>query len=185
MYPARHGVRPKAQNWNKNHPRLVEAFHLLKQKRAAKGLKLALVGKKGWLCDDLFDRVKELGLTKDLVITGAVPDKDLPALMNGALLFAYPSLCEGFGLPVLEAMACGVPVISSNLSSLPEVAGDAAVLVNPRDVEELAGAMRQLVESQEIRAELRGKGLAQAARFSWQRAARETLIAYLAVLGQS
>jgi len=167
----------------KNLVRLMEAFSLLK--RQAADLQLVIAGKKGWLYEAIFRRVEELGLEGQVVFTGYVAEEGLPALFSGARLFVFPSLYEGFGLPVLEAMACGTPVVCSNASSLPEVAGDAAVLVNPRDVEELAGAMRQLVESQEIRAELRGKGLAQAARFSWQRAARETLIAYLAVLGQS
>ena len=162
----------------KNQARLVEAFHLLNRKGAARGLKLVLAGGKGWLYDDLLQRVEELGLTEDVILTGVVPDGDLPALMNGALLFVYPSLYEGFGLPVLEAMASGVPVITSNVSSLPEVAGDAAVLVDPYDVEGLAEAMQTLIESAEARAALRSKGLAQAARFSWERAAREVLAVY-------
>jgi len=139
---------------------------------------LVLAGGKGWLYENLFRRVEELGLTEDVIFTGVVPDEDLPALMNGALLFVYPSLYEGFGLPVLEAMACGVPVITSNVSSLPEVAGDAALLVDPYDVEELAEAMRSLIESEETRADLRNKGLAQAARFSWERTAEETMRVY-------
>jgi glycosyltransferase involved in cell wall biosynthesis len=162
----------------KNQTRLVEAFHLLRHRRAVTNLKLVVAGRKGWLYDDLFRRVEELGLTKDVIFAGVVPDKDLPALMNGALMFVYPSLYEGFGLPVLEAMACGVPVITSNVSSLPEVAGDAAVLVDPCDVEGLAQAMQSLIESEEVRATLRRNGLAQAAQFSWERAARETLLAY-------
>jgi glycosyltransferase involved in cell wall biosynthesis len=122
--------------------------------------------------------VEELGLTKDVVFAGVVPDKDLPALMNGALMFVYPSLYEGFGLPVLEAMDCGVPVITSNVSSLPEITGDAAVLADPCDVESLAEAMQSLIESEEARASLRSRGLSQAARFSWERASRETLHIY-------
>lgn len=162
----------------KNQIRLVEAFHLLSQRGVTRGLKLVLAGGKGWLYDNLFQRVEELGLTEDVIFTGVVPDEDLPALMNGALVFVYPSLYEGFGLPALEAMACGVPVITSNASSLPEVAGDAALLVDPYDVEGLAEAMRSLIESEETRSDLREKGLAQAARFSWERTARETLAAY-------
>jgi glycosyltransferase involved in cell wall biosynthesis len=165
----------------KNQIRLVEAFHLLSQWGMTQGLKLVLAGGKGWLYENLFQRVEELGLTENVVFTGVVPDEDLPALMNGALLFVYPSLYEGFGLPVLEAMACGVPVITSNVSSLPEVAGDAALLVDPYDVEGLAEAMRSLIESEEIRADLRKKGLVQAARFSWERAARETVRVYKAL----
>jgi glycosyltransferase involved in cell wall biosynthesis len=162
----------------KNQTRLVEAFHLLRQGRAVTNLKLVLAGRKGWLYDDLFRRVEELGLTKDVVFTGVVPDKDLPALMNGALMFVYPSLYEGFGLPVLEAMACGVPVITSNLSSLPEIAGNATLLVDPYDVEGLAETMRHLIENEAARATLCSKGLSQAARFSWEEAAKQTIRIY-------
>jgi glycosyltransferase involved in cell wall biosynthesis len=169
----------------KNQTRLVEAFHLLRQGGAASNLKLVLAGRKGWLCDDLFRRVEELGLTKDVVFAGVVPDKDLPALMNGALMFVYPSLYEGFGLPVLEAMACGVPVITSNVSSLPEVAGDAAVLVAPHDVEQLAEALQNLIASSKMRQTLQEKGLAHAARFSWERTARQTICVYKAASEQS
>jgi len=169
----------------KNQIRLVEAFHLLSQRGVTCGLKLVLAGGKGWLYENLFRRVEELGLTEDVIFTGVVPDEDLPALMNGALLFVYPSLYEGFGLPVLEAMACGVPVITSNVSSLPEVAGDAALLVDPYDVEGLAGVMQSLIESEKARADLRNKGLAQAARFSWERAAWETVRVYQALCGQT
>jgi glycosyltransferase involved in cell wall biosynthesis len=166
----------------KNQKRLVEVFHVLSQREAAQGLKLVLAGRKGWLYDDLFRRVEELGLREHVVFTGAVPEQDLPALMNGALLFIYPSLYEGFGLPVLEAMACGVPVITSNVSSLPEVAGDAAVLVNPCDVQELAEAIQHLITNRETRQALREKGFAQAGRFSWERAAVETLQMYSALI---
>jgi len=169
----------------KNQIRLVEAFHLLSQRGITQGLKLVLAGRKGWLYDNLFQRVTELGLTKDVIFTGVVPDKDLPALMSGALVFAYPSLYEGFGLPVLEAMACGVPVVTSNVSALPEVAGDAALIADPHDVESLAEAMRRLIENESLRTTLRNKGLTQAARFSWKRAAQETLKAYSSVVNES
>jgi glycosyltransferase involved in cell wall biosynthesis len=162
----------------KNQTRLVEAFHLLRQRGTAPNLKLVLAGRKGWLYEDLFRRVEELGLTKDVVFAGVVPDKDLPALMNGALMFVYPSLYEGFGLPVLEAMACGLPVITSNLSSLPEIAGNATLLVDPYDVEGLAETMRHLIENEAIRATLCSKGLSQAARFSWEEAAKQTIRIY-------
>jgi glycosyltransferase involved in cell wall biosynthesis len=165
----------------KNQIRLVEAFHLLHQWGVTRGLKLVLAGGKGWLYNNLFQRVEELDLTGDVIFTGVVPDEDLPALMNGALMFVYPSLYEGFGLPVLEAMACGVPVVTSNVSSLPEVAGDAALLVDPYDVEELAETVEGLIESKETRADLRNKGLAQAARFSWERTAGETMRVYKTV----
>jgi glycosyltransferase involved in cell wall biosynthesis len=103
-----------------------------------------------------------------------VTDEDLPALYNGADLFCFPSLYEGFGLPVLEAMACGTPVVTSNSTSLPEVAGEAALLVDPYDVEAIAEAMRRVLEEPELAAELRERGLKRAAEFTWERTARET-----------
>jgi glycosyltransferase involved in cell wall biosynthesis len=169
----------------KNQTRLVEAFHLLRQQGGARGLKLVLAGRKGWLYDGLFRRVEEIDLAEDVVFTGAVSARDLPALMNGALMLVYPSLYEGFGLPVLEAMACGLPVITSNVSSLPEVAGDAAVMVSPYDTEGLAEAIRRLIEDESLRTTLRNKGLAQAARFSWERTARQTICVYKAASEQS
>lgn len=122
-------------------------------------------GAKGWDQDEISgDRIRHLG---------NIPDKDLPALYSGADFFVYPSLYEGFGLPVLEAMACGCPVITSNVSSLPEVAGDATLLVDPNSVEEIAGAIRNLSTHPLLRAELRERGLKQAAKFSWKKAASE------------
>jgi len=119
--------------------------------------------------------VQALGLEGQVLLAGYVPDADLPALLSGALAFVFPSLYEGFGLPVLEAMACGTPVICSNTSSLPEVAGDAALLVDPREPEALAQAMLRLLRDKELRGELSARGLEQARRFSWRRCAQETL----------
>ncbi|MBI4758040.1 MAG: glycosyltransferase family 4 protein, partial [Chloroflexi bacterium] len=113
---------------------------------------------------------------------GYVPDDDLPAIYSAAQVFAFTSLYEGFGLPVLEAMACGTPVVCSNTSSLPEVAGQAALTIDPRRHQELAQALQRVLEDAALRVELRGKGLGQAARFSWERAARETLRVYESVL---
>ncbi len=178
LHPGRYLLTVGTLEPRKNHIRLVEAFGQLHRAGKTHGLKLAIAGGKGWLCDDLFRRVEELGLAEEIVFAGFVPEAHLPALMNGAWVFVYPSLYEGFGLPVLEAMACGVPVITSNVSSLPEIAGDAALLVDPHDVAGLAEAMRCLIENEETRATLRRKGLTQAARFSWQRTAKETLRIY-------
>jgi glycosyltransferase involved in cell wall biosynthesis len=114
---------------------------------------------------------------------GPVPEADLPALYSAATLFVFPSLYEGFGLPVLEAMACGVPVIGSNTSSLPEVAGDAALLVDPTDAQSRAAAIAGLLEDESRREEMREKGLQQAARFSWDRTATMTLEMYREVAG--
>jgi glycosyltransferase involved in cell wall biosynthesis len=109
---------------------------------------------------------------------GAVDDADLPALHSAATLFAFPSLYEGFGLPVLEAMACGAPVVCGNRSSLPEVAGDAALLVDPTDTDAIAAALRRVLEDDDLRRSLSEKSLIQATTFSWQRTAAETLAVY-------
>jgi glycosyltransferase involved in cell wall biosynthesis len=114
---------------------------------------------------------------------GFVEDDDLPALYRGALLFVYPSLYEGFGLPVLEAMACGTPVITSNRASLPEVAGDAALLVDPTQPKALAAAMASILSDSDLRQALRTKGLARAHTFTWDAVAQQTIAIYRAVGG--
>jgi glycosyltransferase involved in cell wall biosynthesis len=134
-----------------------------------------IAGKKGWLYEDLFARVEELGLRDRVCFPGYIAQEDLPALLRGASAFVMPSLYEGFGLPVLEAMACGAPVIASNSSSLPEVAGDAALLVEPTDVSAFADALHTLLTDAALREELRARGFRQAARFTWSRCAQETL----------
>lgn len=115
--------------------------------------------------------------------TGFVEDDDLPDLYRGALLFVYPSLYEGFGLPVLEAMACGTPVITSNCTSLPEVAGDAALLVDPTQPELLAAAISSVMNDGALRQALRAKGLARARAFTWDAVAEQTLALYRAIGG--
>ena len=114
----------------------------------------------------------------DIRFIGYVADADLPELFSGAMCFAYPSYFEGFGLPVLEAMQCGTPVIAGNRTSLPEVAGDAALLVDPFDETVIADALRNLIENPDRRNDLRVKGIERAKRFSWQQTARLTLQAY-------
>jgi glycosyltransferase involved in cell wall biosynthesis len=136
---------------------------------------LVIAGKKGWLYEEIFQQVEELGLEGSVVFTDYVPEGDLPALLSGARLFVFPSLYEGFGLPVLEAMACGTPVVCSSASSLPEVVGDAAVLVDPMDVKGLAMAIERVLGDEELRAKLIEHGFEQAKKFSWERCARETL----------
>jgi glycosyltransferase involved in cell wall biosynthesis len=157
----------------KNLTRLIEAFADLRF--AICDLRLVIAGKKGWLYEDIFRQVEELGLERKVVFTDYVPEGDLPALLSGARLFAFPSLYEGFGMPVLEAMACGIPVVCSNTSSLPEVAGDAALLVDPLDVGELAATMERVLGDEGLRAELVRRGFEQVRKFSWERCARETL----------
>ena len=138
-------------------------------------LQLVIAGKRGWLTESIERRAAELGIADRVRFTGYVADEDLPALLSGALAFVFPSLYEGFGMPVLEAMACGAPVLASNTSSLPEVAGDAALLVDPTDTAALAGGLARLAGDAGLRAELRARGLARAAEFTWDRCAVETL----------
>jgi glycosyltransferase involved in cell wall biosynthesis len=157
----------------KNLTCLIKAFSNLQS--PISNIQLVIAGKKGWLYKDIFQQVEKLGLEGRVVFTDYVPDGDLPAILSGARLFVFPSLYEGFGLPVLEAMACGTPVVCSNVSSLPEVAGDAAVLVDPLDVEGLATTMERVLGDEELRAKLIECGFAQARKFPWERCARETL----------
>jgi len=130
-------------------------------------------------------RVAALGLSDSVMFLGPVAGADLPALYSGAKLFVFPSLFEGFGFPVLEAMACGTPVICSNVSSLPEVAGNAALQVDPRNTDALAAAMDRVLGDAALRQEMRREGLAQAGRFSWTRTAQQTLDAYRRVLNEA
>lgn len=139
---------------------------------------LVIAGKRGWYTEPLFRQVKSLGLSQRVHFTDYVADEDLPALYNLADLFIYPSRYEGFGLPPLEAMACGVPVVCSDAASLPEVVGDAALLVPPDDVEALAATMRRVLENDALRAEMRTKGLERAKRFTWEETARRTVAIY-------
>jgi len=127
-------------------------------------------------------RVEELGLENAVRFLGPVLEKDLPGLYAGAILFIFPSLYEGFGLPVLEAMACGTPVICSNTSSLSEITGEAALLVDPLEVDALACAIDRVLSAETVRKELRDKGLSQARNFSWRKTARETLKWYRVIL---
>ncbi|HEY6047218.1 MAG TPA: glycosyltransferase family 1 protein, partial [Pyrinomonadaceae bacterium] len=117
-------------------------------------------------------------LSRDILFTGYVPDKDLPGLYSGALCFAYPSYFEGFGLPIVEAMQCGAPVIAGNRTSLPEVMGDAGIMFDPFSETEIALALAKMIEDPGYREELRGKGIERARAFNWQNTARLTLQAY-------
>jgi glycosyltransferase involved in cell wall biosynthesis len=161
----------------KNLSRLIEAYALARQ-RGMTEPSLVVVGQKGWQFADIFARVERLGLQDEIVFTGFVPDEDLPALYSGADVFVMPSLYEGFGLPVLEAMACGTPVLTSDVSSLPEIASDAAILVNPMDVDALAEALERVCGDDYLRQNMRLAGLARAAQFSWRRCAEETREVY-------
>jgi len=160
----------------KNIPTLLKAYYKLKKQ----GLpyKLVITGKKGWKYRNIFELINRLNLQREVVFTGYVPREDLPALYNAADLFVYPSLYEGFGLPPLEAMACGTPVITSNTSSLPEVVGNAGIMVNPYDVNGLAKAMYEVLTNDGLREELRKRGLERAKMLSWKKTAEETLKVY-------
>jgi glycosyltransferase involved in cell wall biosynthesis len=160
----------------KNIPTLLKALYKLKKQNIKH--KLVITGKKGWKYKSIFETIERLNLQKDVIFTGYVPDEDLPALYNAADLFVYPSLYEGFGLPPLEAMQCGTPVITSNTSSLPEVVGDAGIMVNPYDVDELANKMYEVLTNGGLREELSKKGLERAKLFSWKKCAEEHLKVY-------
>jgi glycosyltransferase involved in cell wall biosynthesis len=172
----------------KNYPTLIEAFaHLCRSEagqiaslllRKTSDIELVIAGGRGWLYQEIFDTVDRLGIGDRVKFLGFVRDEDLPALYNAAEVFALPSLYEGFGLPVLEALACGTPVVTSDVSSLPEVAGDAALLVSPRDVEGISRTLHRALIDQELRATLRERGLIQAQQFTWQRAAETVLDIY-------
>lgn len=164
----------------KNLSRLVEALKQLRQTRPT--LKLVLVGSKGWLYEDFFARIRREGLQKDVITLGWTPDADLPAVIGAAQLAVQPSLYEGFGLPVLEHMACGQVVAASDANSHPEIGGDAAAYFDPEDVRDMTNVVGRLLDDEEERQERRHEGLQQAAKFSWQRAARETMEVYEHVL---
>ena len=137
-----------------------------------------IVGKRGWLYDDFFAGLEGSPTQEAVIFPGYVPDADLPAIYTGAQALVLPSLYEGFGLPILEAMGCGTPVVCSRTSSLPEVAGDAGILIDPGDSDDLAAGIARVIQDSVLRQELMQRGLSQAARFSWQRTAQETLAVY-------
>lgn len=166
----------------KNLVTLLEAYAALLQQDATLP-PLVVAGRKGWLYENTLKRVETLGLENQVRLIGWVRGTDVPALFNLAELFVFPSLYEGFGLPPLEAMACGTPVISSSASSLPEVVGDAGILFAPRDAAALAQAVRRVLDDASLRQALRQKGIQRAAGFTWARTARETLAVYERVLG--
>jgi len=139
---------------------------------------LYIGGGSGWRVSPIFDTVRQLDLVDQVTFVGFVPEDELPLWYNAARLFVFPSLYEGFGLPVLEAMACGTPVISSNAASLPEVGGSAVALVEPRDTEQLAREMRRVFDDGQVRKEMRAAGRIQASRFTWRALADGTAASY-------
>jgi glycosyltransferase involved in cell wall biosynthesis len=168
----------------KNLDRLLDAFDRIDNSQLTidnSQFQLVLAGKSGWLAGDLVARAR--AMPDRVRLLGHVDQQDLPALISGARALVMPSLYEGFGFPVLEAMACGTPVVASNVSSLPEVAGDAALLVDPHDTDALADALARILTDEGLRAELRRRGLQRARQFTWQRAARRTLTILESVAG--
>ncbi len=162
----------------KNYARLIEAFRRLDRIN----LRLVIAGGRGWLDETLYAQIETPELQERVRFIGFVADEDLPALYSAASVFAYPSLYEGFGLPPLEAMACGVPVVASDAASLPEVVGEAGLLVDPYDVDALAEALARVLDDETLRRTLIAKGHEQARRFSWAAAARQLLEHYAALL---
>ena len=162
----------------KNIARVIQAYAWL-CRHSAIGWDLVLAGAPGWLSESLYTAARAQGLEGQLHFLGYVPDEELPALLKGARFFCFPTLFEGFGLPVLEAQRYGVPVLTSNNSSLPEVAGDAALLVDPTDVDAIAQAMLRLSQDEALRQQLIEAGYTNVERFSWEKAARETLAVLL------
>jgi glycosyltransferase involved in cell wall biosynthesis len=155
----------------KNYVRLIQAFGALPGDEVS----LVIAGGRGWLFDEIFAEVERLGLGGRVIFPGFAADEDLPALYSAASVLAYPSTYEGFGLPILEAFACETPVVTSTASCLPEVAGGAALLVAPTDVEALANALRRLLEDAALRSQLVAAGLERVSQFSWHRSASQLL----------
>lgn len=170
----------------KNLARLIKAYALLRGDSSIDKLpKLVLVGKCAWLYDETLRTLNEMGVKDSVILTGYVPEADLPALYSSALCFVYPSYFEGFGLPPLEAMKCGAPVIVGNRTSLPEVVGDAGLTVDPFDVDAIAGAIRKLMNDSTLRTKLSQMGQERAGAFTWRETARQTLRVYQEVARSS
>jgi glycosyltransferase involved in cell wall biosynthesis len=161
----------------KNLPGLLQAYRLLLDTGTTTA-PLVLIGGKGWLYDEIFGCIEALHLEGHVRFLHDVPDTDLPGMYNAASVLTTPSFYEGFGLPALEAMACGTPVVVADRASLPEVVGDAGLLVDPDDTDSIAKALRRVLTNDPLRARMRELGLAQAASFTWERAAQATLAVY-------
>lgn len=180
--PERFAIHVGTIEPRKNLTRLIEALQRLYE--GGLTVPLLVVGGRGWLYEDFFQRLERLEVRDDVHFPGYVPSADLPLLYNAARLAVMPSVYEGFGLPVLEAMACGTPVVSSEASSLPELGGSAARYFDPYDLEAMAETIREAWIDQDLRAEMRRQGLDQAAKFSWEQAALQTWTIYEQLLAQ-
>lgn len=164
----------------KNIPNLLRAFAQLKS--IGFPHKMVIAGMIGWKYQNIFSIIDNLGIKDEVIFTGFIDYEDLPVLYNFADVFVYPSLFEGFGLPPLEAMSCGTPVVTSNISSLPEVVGDAAITINPGNVEELAAAIQNILSDEDLRQRMHEHGIARAKEFNWTRTAEETWNVYELVM---
>lgn len=164
----------------KNIKRLVQACELLFQD--FQDIILVLVGKQGWLYDDIFTEIKDSSIRDRIVTTGYVQQQDLPYIYSGAEVFAYPSLYEGFGLPPLEALCCGVPVVVSNTSSLPEVVGDAGLYCDPYSVESIKDGISNILKDKVLKNKLSRKGIMRAEMFSWRDTAKKVVEVYREIL---
>jgi len=162
----------------KNISQTIKCFARLIEDENISDLNLVLVGSKGWNFDHIFDEIDNASLRKRIIVTGYLLDEDLAPLYSGAMMFVYPSFYEGFGLPPLEAMQCGVPVITSNTSSLPEVVGNAGIMVSPDDSDALSQAMYEIYSKPSLRQSMAEKSLERSQIFSWKKCAKQTLRAY-------
>lgn len=168
----------------KNIPNLIQAYKkLLQIKHNVEVPQLVIAGGKGWLYDSIFKTVKELNIEDNILFTGYLEPYEVPRILCGAKAFVFPSIYEGFGMPPLEAMACGTPVITSNVSSLPEVVGDAGILINPESVDEICCAMERIMEDEELCHALIDKGLSRAQAYTWENSALILLDLYKKLLG--
>ena len=168
----------------KNIERLIEAYAMVLNENPEVPA-LILAGRKGWLYNGIFEKVRSLNIARRVVFTGYIDDADMPALLSGAIIFLFPSLYEGFGLPPLEAMACGVPVLTSTAASLPEVVGEAAVMVDPYNTEEIKDGIIRLIHDVNLRKSLSAKGLEHAKQFSWTRSAEIIMEVYKNLTGEA
>lgn len=168
----------------KNMVRLINSYTEIKSNNPEFNLKLVIVGKKAWKFDGIFKTVNSANLNDEVILTDYVSDYELVNLYNGAEIFIYPSIFEGFGLPVIEAMACGTPVITSNLSSLPEVAGDAAALINPFDNNDIINTLEKVYFDEGYKNILIKKGLKRFKEFSWNKTSSKVIDVYRQVIGE-
>jgi glycosyltransferase involved in cell wall biosynthesis len=171
--------------YRKNLVRLVEAFARVKKSLRDPLLKLVITGKRGESYREIVETAERLGVREDLILTGYIPLEDMPVLLSDAEALVFPSLDEGFGLPLIEAMACGCPVISSNRSAIPEVTGEAALLVEPENTDAIAGCMEKILTDPSEKERLRALGMVRSAQFSWEQTAQKTLAVFERTAGKT